>query len=245
MVDLAVNFIKSRDCYVAHFDILGSSALIESDIDKAWIVLCDLKEVCAVETSSITVQGRDSLEEYFFSDTVILISSDNSAMSLRTIIARSLEIFCEAWAEGIPLRGGIAHGETISDRENAMFTGKALLSAYRIGERQQSLTICLDRKTAGAFHVNPCTFPNGQKVVIDYELEVKNKGYCSNETTPCLNWPALCQSFICEDLSSESIYARFSSGTPFKELVEAVKRKYENTCDFIIYSKSQISPKFN
>jgi len=233
----------SRCCYVAHFDILGTSALIENDIGRAWNILCDLKEACAEETLPIHAQCRDSLEEYFFSDTVILVSSDDSTMSLHTIIARSLEIFREAWLDCIPLRGGIACGETISDRASAIFTGKALLSAYRIGERQQSLTICLDKKTAKAFLFNPFTFTNGQKVVLYYELVVKNKRHCCKEITPCLNWPALCHGLISEDFSSESIFVRFSCVTKFRELVYSVKNKYKNTFDFVVHSKSQVFPK--
>jgi len=59
----SLSLTTSRHCYVAHFDVLGTSALIESDIGGAWDILCDLKESCDEETLPIYLQSRDLLED--------------------------------------------------------------------------------------------------------------------------------------------------------------------------------------
>lgn len=146
-----------KNVFVAHFDILGMSSVLRKSNDRAWLLLCDLAEACEIEELPLSVEMRENLGEKFFSDTIILHACNDDTASLRSIVARSFEIFRSAFRVGIPLRAGIAHGawiEAASGKQD-LFTGDALLRAYHIGETQQLNFDCDMRCNSGTVSENP------------------------------------------------------------------------------------------
>ena len=160
---------KEIKVFVAHFDILGMSSVLQRSNDDAWVLLSDLAEAIDAEELPLSKEQRESLTERFFSDTVIITTRTDDDESLNTIMRRSFELFRCAFRLNIPLRGGITHGswiEAASSDKHDLFTGDALLRAYRIGESQQMISIAICDETRERFLRNPpFGLPSGSPVM--------------------------------------------------------------------------------
>jgi hypothetical protein len=78
-----------------------------------------------------------------FSDTLIVFTIDDSLNSLSMICQFANSIFKVFLARKLPLRGAIAHGETILDIDQSLFLGQAIVDAHKLGESLDSLGIVL------------------------------------------------------------------------------------------------------
>jgi hypothetical protein len=227
-------FEPERQVYVCHFDILGMKSVLARSNFEAWQTICDLADAQDNQELPITVDSRNSLTERFFSDTIIISTSDDSAGALHTILARSFEIFRSAFRSSIPLRGGIAYGSWFesSEQERELFTGDALLRAYDLGESQQMLGICICDVIRQRFSKTPFRFRSGEPVIKDYPVPLK-KGVRINRAV--LNWPAICRQELTQINKSEANSLAqyfFGFGKP-DTLPEEVMTKYTNTVEFI------------
>lgn len=225
-----------KKVFVAHFDMLGMSSVLRRSNDRAWVLLCDLAEASELEEFPISKALRESITERFFSDALILTSSNDNDDSLHTILARSFELFRCAFRVGIPMRGGIAHGSWIeavpSDRQN-LFTGDALLRAYEIGEAQQLISIAICDATRERFLKKPLfKFHSGLPVIKDYLIPVKAGAFCNRAV---LNWPALCQDKLSGlgTLSAQVLANQFSEFGGWETLGLKEQLKYANTVALI------------
>lgn len=222
--------------FVAHFDILGMSSLLRRSNSEAWGLLCHLADAVDTEELPLSADQRANLIERFFSDTVIIKTAGDDDDSVRSIIARSFELFRCAFRRGIPLRGGIAHGSWIeaeaSDKHD-LFTGDALLRAYEIGESQQMISVALCDVTRERFLRNPFGFPSGSPVIKDYPIPVKG----GHQNRGVLNWPAFChhelQNYQLQCCTAQELANHFSGFGSYETLGPSERRKYENTALFI------------
>ena len=73
---------------------------------------------------------------FAFSDSIILISNDESEESCLALLIYSLRVSQILIGYGFPVRGAITFGEMYVDRENSLFLGKALTRAYTVEQRQ-------------------------------------------------------------------------------------------------------------
>ena len=132
--------MSNFDSFVAYFDVLGMTALIRSDIEKAWRELNRLWSEhrtgrtysVAVRSQNLKISGR--VKSFTFSDSVLLYTDYDDDDDAWAICMLGGQLFYDAFNAGIPLRGGIAHGEFRSSSERSIFTGPALLDAYQLGE---------------------------------------------------------------------------------------------------------------
>ncbi len=220
--------------YAAHFDILGMSSLLQKSTYEAWLSLVDLADASRSEELPISDESRSTLNERFFSDTIIIRTRDDDLYSLHTILARSFELFRCAFRSGIPLRGGVAHGDWVENNEGQqdLFTGQALLSAYCIGESQQLLSVAVCDVTKKRFLAEPFELTCGRSPLIDYEVPIKDGKYCKRAL---LNWPVFCEHELRIESSNNGpwIAARFGTFGNYDSLKESVKKKYNNTATFI------------
>jgi hypothetical protein len=118
--------------WVAYLDLLGFTELIRT---KSWIYIFSYYtkaiEYCTGEDTS-----ESSVQRTWFSDTFLLYSSNDTAISFAAIEARTRWFAYFLVSNGIPVRGAISCGDLYADRENNLFFGKALLEAYHYAENQ-------------------------------------------------------------------------------------------------------------
>jgi hypothetical protein len=67
-----------------------------------------------------------------FSDSIILVSGDESLASAQKILFDASWVMQKAVLIGLPMKGGVAYGEQTSDFNNAIHFGQPLIDAYEI-----------------------------------------------------------------------------------------------------------------
>ena len=176
--------IESGARFVAHYDMLGMSALVRQDLDKAWGAIRQLDEdrqrilglVIEVsdpkDTTSLPVKHyiRDQIRSFTFSDTIVIYSVGEDEASLRAIIYLCNEIFARALHRRIPLRGGIAHGSFVVYPERNLFVGPPLVEAYRLGEESQWLGTVVDEYTAGRAREVDLRAGTGDPLIVSWRV---------------------------------------------------------------------------
>jgi hypothetical protein len=80
----------------------------------------------------------------YFSDTLLLWAPLGET-HVSPFLARCIDVFLEALALGIPLRGAVAIGEAILDQKNGVFLGTPLIDAARLEHVQDWIGISLTR----------------------------------------------------------------------------------------------------
>ncbi len=232
--------MRAKDTrYVAHFDMLGMSELVLRDVDQAWGALSDLAQAkeeilgLEIEVLSKKLKIRDRVWTFMFSDTVILFTLGEEPEDLYAVVVLCTELFSRSLQKCVPLRGGIAHGVFRFNLDWELFAGPSLVEAYNLGERTQWLGIVIDpivaeRATALSLEVTP-----GLSAIDEWKVPMKTG---SRERRHVINWPAICQkSFTAPTpFTAEQFYQGFVPlFGPYSELPTSVKRKYENTVEYI------------
>lgn len=81
---------------------------------------------------------------YAFSDSIILISHDDSEKACLAVLVYALRSMQYLIASGLPVRGGAAFGEMHVDEAKSLFLGKALTAAYELEQKQNWIGVALD-----------------------------------------------------------------------------------------------------
>jgi hypothetical protein len=226
--------------FVAHFDMLGMSALTRRDPDLAWSKLSALS-MARQERISLGIERldtkeyiRDQVLSFTFSDTIVLFSksdAENDSMAM-TIVAT--ELFTRALYYCVPLRGGIAHGRFAFNLDQNLFSGPALLDAYRLGESSQWLGISVDEKVAGEVsRLSIGTSTRGKAMIVNWEVPCKDK---TVEKRRVINWLESHRNAYTGPcpVNAETFYKPFSElFGPFDQLGDSVRLKYESTAAFL------------
>jgi hypothetical protein len=228
----AIHRLPVRQAIVAHFDMLGTTELIERNFELACACLGDLYE--AARYARLPISDRDVVREVTFSDTVLLYAEDDGSDSLRAVIARSVEYFIAAFRAGIPVRGGIAGGRMVFCDEPPRFFGESLAKAYRLGESQAMLGVAVEAELATRFLDRPFTHETGAAVLVRWPAPA-----CSapgEEPRYVLNWPAFVARFLGgRSETPAQFYGRFKGVglAEFDRLPSEVKGKYQTTVEFL------------
>jgi len=88
---------------------------------------------------------------YFFSDSIILFSEDNTSKSCLNLLTYAWKFHQVLLGAGVPIRGGITHGEMYINKEQQIFLGKALTDAYLLEKNQQWIGVAIDKSVFTAF----------------------------------------------------------------------------------------------
>ncbi|MFP7224868.1 hypothetical protein SFC42_17465 [Priestia filamentosa] len=86
-----------------------------------------------------------------FSDSIILVSEDESVDSVLKLLVYSWRLMQFAIASGMPFRGGIAYDEFYINEKSNIFLGKALTDAYALETKQQWIGVSIDEGLINAF----------------------------------------------------------------------------------------------
>jgi len=79
------------------------------------------------------VNKYDSIIRPFsFSDSIILVSNDDSQESAESLLFWVEWVMSQAILDGIPIKGAIAHGKQTSDFDNNIHFGKPLIDAFEL-----------------------------------------------------------------------------------------------------------------
>ena len=146
MVDKKIPNITC-DRFVAFLDIMGFKDRLQRDghkrvkelLESLYPAIEDIKKLkdLALGSNNSSSKDTDGSEISFlipvsFSDSIILISSDESLTSAVTIIAYVRYILYTAIKKGILMKGAIAYGEMTADTEKSLYFGKPLIDAYEL-----------------------------------------------------------------------------------------------------------------
>ncbi len=117
--------------WVAYFDRLGFG-----DYTRKSNLISVFHDTCVyLETARRESHFNQHAEFAWFSDTIIIYSSDDSKNSFRTVAQFSRFFFDELTIAGIPSRGAVTFGDFYGDKANSLFLGKALVEACEYGEK--------------------------------------------------------------------------------------------------------------
>ena len=151
--------------FVAFLDIMGFREWVFSDIhDNIYKDLIKfqsaIKEIESQPNSydSVTIERTQStdlltslaktqVKPVIFSDSIVLISNDSSAIALLKIFACVSWILQNALILKIPLKGAIAYGKMTADIDKSLYFGKPLIYAYELQEELLLYGIVLHHTT--------------------------------------------------------------------------------------------------
>lgn len=79
-----------------------------------------------------TSRHRSIIRPILFSDSIILISNDDSLLSAFYLLNRARWLLYQAIVKGIPLKGAIAYGEQTADFDKSLHFGRPLIDAFEL-----------------------------------------------------------------------------------------------------------------
>ena len=118
--------------WVTYLDLLGFTELIRT---KNWVYIF-AHYTQAIEYCTRKYASESTIEKAWFSDTFLLYSPDDTALSFTAIEATTRWFVYFLVSNGIPVRGAISCADLYADKENNLFFGKALVEAYHYGVNQ-------------------------------------------------------------------------------------------------------------
>jgi hypothetical protein len=125
--------------WVAYFDLLGTRRRISTG--DHYQVFDVYRE--AIKRLKVNGGGHDQVCPTWFSDTFLLISTDDSGESFVQIEQAARLFWYYMLQAHIPLRGAIAFGPMYTDFSHRVFVGKAMAEAYEYGENQDWIGLVL------------------------------------------------------------------------------------------------------
>ena len=146
--------IITRKRAVAYFDILG----FKSKIDNMQLEeLSDTYEKLIKHTVGLlnNKDGQFFWEQvcyrYIFSDSIFLISRDDSDDAFVEMISYAWRMMQVAIAMGLPLRGAITYGDIYANLESNVFLGKAIVDAAVLEGQQNWIGAVVDNSAIQRF----------------------------------------------------------------------------------------------
>lgn len=222
--------------YISFIDIMGftdyvyrnSHATVKKRMDKFHSIVLenenDIKGI-AVELSNI----NEAIKSVIFSDSIILLSIDDSVESLEYMLLAAQCILTSCIESKIPIKGAISYGTITADFDKSLYFGKGLIDAYSLENIVEMYGIILDNKVEKQL----------QKTKFDY------RPYCCTKKVPtksghirhiAIDWISWAKKFGKDPIHLIQQFYSQTSGHP---------RKYiDNTLDFIKLSECETPPRW-
>jgi len=186
---------------VAFLDVLGFRRLVETtpadDLGNKFVKLTDVlfqhlnkPMVPNHQSPRLFPEHAPGLlwcTSHVFSDSMILISHDDSesdCLKLLVFVLRAMQVMI---ASNLPVRGAAAFGEMFVDLDRRLFLGRALTTAYDPEQRQDWIGVTVDESVPSAFP-SICAGKNApilEALFPKYEVPLKS-GTASSFRT--VNW---------------------------------------------------------
>jgi hypothetical protein len=221
------------------FDVLGFSSLLESrGLDATLQLYRTLIQSVVVEDPRrcLGAIGDGSGGRFFtiftlpndhayFSDTILLWVPLERVFA-EAFVGRCADLVCNALDMGVALRGSIALGEAIMDRESGTYIGTALVEAARLEAAQQWMGVTFaDSATWPQFLAE--IHPN-QIIEYDSPRKVRKPGQENFASPVVLDWPRVWRETRKTSLS-DAIQALNTS--------DAHSHYYTNAISFAVFSE--------
>lgn len=126
--------------FVTFIDILGFKSMVDNNTHDFVLKKLDALKAALDE---IGKKSMVPLKTWIFSDSVLIISKDDSYDSADSIMFHTSEIIGEALKIGIMVKGAIAHGKFTADYNKSIFFGQPLIDAYMMEEEIKLSSILL------------------------------------------------------------------------------------------------------
>ncbi len=206
---------NKRECYVAMLDIMGFKSIVKRRKPENVYKLFEKVYIEAERQRSFK-----TLDIIIFSDTIIIITDDNTMHSYEDIVISSSNFANLFIKDGYAINGAITYGEVTYDKDKNICFGIPLTDAHILQEDLFFYGIVLhesankQRRTYAS-----CPFLHHQCVdmVINLKVPTKSKGL---KEFYCVNW---CEGF-------------YSHNACFEDQIKPVKKCIRN-----IYNKNQKS----
>ena len=135
--------------FVAFFDILGfKDMVLRHSHEEVYEMLKSFSSAIAVldydmQFISPGAVVRIITKPVVFSDSIILISNDDSMDSALNILSDAGSIIINAIKRKIPIKGAIAHGEQTADLKKSIHFGRPLIDAFELQNELQLYGVVL------------------------------------------------------------------------------------------------------
>jgi hypothetical protein len=133
------NKIINGNCWLAYFDILGFSNMVEN-FPVEFVKESYKKALKKGE------QFNSRCKFKWFSDSFIFYIENDSLDSYRCIRTASILFFRDMFLKEIPMRGCLNVGQLYADEENGIFFGPALIDAHDFAENQEWIGFILSKE---------------------------------------------------------------------------------------------------
>lgn len=166
-----------------------------------------------------------------FSDSVILVSEDETMDSVLKLLVYSWRLSQLFMTAEMPIRGGISFGEFYINEKSNVFLGEALTNAYLLESKQQWAGIAIDNSLIDAFPIlKEATNKPGNLfwyLFPKYSVPLKSE---KTEMYHVLNW----RLNLVSEKGTRALFKKSDS--------RAANEKIENTLEFANYVISERGP---
>jgi hypothetical protein len=115
---------------VAFIDVLGFESLVkklDADSNLHQKLHCALKRIKSCKLYSLSNLASNGVEVSVFSDSIVISAKQDN---YKMVIWTAIRLQCDLLALGILVRGGIACGKTVHEKD--ILYGEGMLSAYKL-----------------------------------------------------------------------------------------------------------------
>ena len=223
--------------FVAHFDMLGMSALAKRDPDLAWEKLSALSRArdegmhLGIERLDTAELITDQVRSFVFSDTLVAFSKGNTQNDVMALLLLTTEVFTRALHYCIPLRGGISHGRFNFNLAESVL-GTCVGGRLCPRRVSQWLGVVVDDYTAEVAKSIPLRSATGKETIVQWDVPMKAEPPASRHV---VNWVQTHRHNYCGPipLTVEAFYSPLATlFGPLETLAPSIRLKYENTVDF-------------
>lgn len=144
---------ETTERFIAFIDIMGFSNYVFRNehklVKKRMIALQRILANTELSVKRISKQFdgiNEAIRTVIFSDSILLITIDQSKSSLENILYTCQLFLSESFKKRIPLKGAISYGTITADFEKSLFFGKGLIDAYSLQEQLFMYGVVLDEK---------------------------------------------------------------------------------------------------
>jgi len=109
-------------------------------------------------------RGEPYCISHVFSDSIILVSHNDSMASCLAVLVYALRTMQYLMATGFPIRAGVAYDDMFVDTERSVFVGQAIIKAYDLEQNQVWIGGAIDPSI-------PTSFPSLFNGVLNEQLD--------------------------------------------------------------------------
>lgn len=225
------NWNNTSKRYIAFLDIMGFSnyvyrnkhELVKTRMENLHTIINETeKDLHNGSTQWKNIQNP--IKTVIFSDSILIISKDDSDNSLDFILLACKLLLKKSFEKKIPMKGAISYGTITADFEKSLFFGKALIDAYTLEEQLNIYGVALDEKVERKFK-------NCSKLS-SYCVETKISTDSGQITHNIINW-FLPNSGRKEDIISEKENALNTIRKFYGSMSGKPRRYVDNTIAYI------------